>query len=153
MYTLTFIQSPLDLWLPGGNDRGRGEGVMATWIGVNRSPKFEFKFIEDNRLEWPSTHQCTIQKISFWDFMDGMKLSSQGSVAWSVKNISLWNFIHLFLSFPGLPFYLNFSPTNLNPKPYHPSSYQPIYLPHPTNPPSSHSFCNHSITNGLSVWV
>ncbi len=25
--------------------------------------------------EWPSTHQCTIQKIPFWDFMDGMKLS------------------------------------------------------------------------------
>ncbi len=24
-------------------------------------------------LEWPSTHQCTIQKIPFWDFSDGMK--------------------------------------------------------------------------------
>ncbi len=29
-------------------------------------------------LEWPSTHQCTIQKIHFWDFMDGMKLSPRG---------------------------------------------------------------------------
>jgi hypothetical protein len=25
------------------------------------------------RLEWPSTHQCTIQKILFWDFLDVMK--------------------------------------------------------------------------------
>jgi hypothetical protein len=51
MYTLTFTQSPLDLWLHGGKDRGRGEGVMATWIAINESPKFEFKFIEDNGLQ------------------------------------------------------------------------------------------------------
>jgi hypothetical protein len=48
MYTLTFTYSPLDLWLPEGKDRGRGEEVMATQIG---SPNFEFKFIEDNGKE------------------------------------------------------------------------------------------------------
>ncbi len=35
-------------------------------------------------LEWPSTHQCTIQKIPFWDFMDAMKLSPRGQCSWSV---------------------------------------------------------------------
>jgi hypothetical protein len=34
-----------------GKDRGRGEGVMTTQIGVNGSPKFEFQFIEDNGKE------------------------------------------------------------------------------------------------------
>jgi len=34
-----------------GKDRGRGEGVMATQIGVNWSPEFEFNFIEDNGKE------------------------------------------------------------------------------------------------------
>ncbi len=33
------------------------------------------------QFELPSTHQCTIQKILFLDFMDGMKLSPQGSVS------------------------------------------------------------------------
>ncbi len=35
----------------------------------------------------------------------------------------------------GLPYYLCFSSTNLNPKTYHPSSYQPIYLFRPTDTP------------------
>jgi hypothetical protein len=29
-------------------------------------------------LEWPSTHQCTIQKLPFWDFMDGDETVSRG---------------------------------------------------------------------------
>jgi len=33
---------------------------------------------------WPSTHQCTIEKIPFWDFMDGMKLSPRDQFTWSV---------------------------------------------------------------------
>ncbi len=37
------------------------------------------------RLEWPNTHQCTIQKNSFWDFMDGMKLSPKGKFIWLVE--------------------------------------------------------------------
>ncbi len=31
--------------------------------------------IAQDGLEWPSTQQCTIQIILFWDFMDGMKCS------------------------------------------------------------------------------
>ncbi len=34
--------------------------------------------------EWPSIHQCTIQKIPFWDFMDGMKLYPRGQFFGSV---------------------------------------------------------------------
>jgi hypothetical protein len=34
--------------------------------------------------EWTSTHQCTIPKIPFWDFMDGMKLSPRGQFTWSL---------------------------------------------------------------------
>jgi hypothetical protein len=41
-----------------------------------------------------------------------------------------------FVCFLGLPFCPIFSPTNLNPKPYHHSSYQLVYLPHLTDPPS-----------------
>jgi hypothetical protein len=33
--------------------------------------------VSSTGLEWPSTHQCTIQKIPFWDFMDGMKGHSE----------------------------------------------------------------------------
>jgi len=36
------------------------------------------------RPEWTSTHQCTIPKIPFWDFMDGMKLSPRGQFTWSL---------------------------------------------------------------------
>ncbi len=35
-------------------------------------------------LEGPSTHQCTIQNIPFWDFMDGMKLSPKSQFTWSL---------------------------------------------------------------------
>ncbi len=45
-------------------------------------------------LEWPSTHQCSIQKIPFWYFMDGMKLSPRGQFTWSV-----------FFFFPSAPFF------------------------------------------------
>ncbi len=49
-------------------------------------------------LEWPSTHQCTIQKIPFWNFMDGMKLFPRGQFTWST----------VFIFFLGLFFPRNF---------------------------------------------
>jgi hypothetical protein len=110
-------------------------------------------------LEWPNTHQCTIKKTSLWDFMDGIKLYFKGLVAWSIKRISLQNFFFIIFLFNffflvlSFPFYFYFFRINLNLKPYHPSSYQPIYFPHPIDPPSSHSSYNHSITSKLSIWV
>jgi hypothetical protein len=47
------------------------------------------------RLEWPSTHQCTIQTFPFCDFMDGMKLSHRGQFTWS-------EFLFFFCSFFSL---------------------------------------------------
>jgi hypothetical protein len=47
------------------------------------------------RLEWPSTHQCNIQKLPFWDFMDGMKLSPRGQFIWSVCIYFFWAFFSL----------------------------------------------------------
>jgi len=109
-----------------------------------------------NGLEWRSTHQCTIQKIPFWDFMDGMNLSPRGKFIWSEVfflplgllfslrpfffcGSSLFFFLgsfrfYSFLHHPNHHFflggnsYLPLQPT------YHPSSYQPIYLPHSAHP-------------------
>jgi hypothetical protein len=46
--------------------------------------KLLLQLVKGRGLEWPSTHQCTIQKIPFWDFMDGMKVSPSGQFTWSV---------------------------------------------------------------------
>jgi hypothetical protein len=110
-----------------------------------------------NGLEWPSTHLCTIQKIPFWNFMDGMNLSPRGQFIWSevfvfffLAFFFLSDFFfffggaHCFSSWAhfGLIFfpatlttiffwgnsYLPLQPT------YHLSSYQPIYLPHYARP-------------------
>jgi hypothetical protein len=43
-------------------------------------------------LEWPSTHQGTIQKIPFWDFMDGMKLSPGVSLLGQYFIFFFWSF-------------------------------------------------------------
>ncbi len=66
-------------------------------------------------LEWPSTHQCTIQKILFWDFMDGMKLFPRGQFKWSAVFIFFWVLFFLVISFsqltvfsPGPPFWFLF---------------------------------------------
>ncbi len=82
-------------------------------------------------LEWPSNHQCTIQKILFWDFMDKMKLSPRGQFNWSVFFFS-WEqfFYHFFFGSPLTPsFFLGSS--YLPPLTYRASSYQP------TSPPTS----------------
>ncbi len=55
------------------------------------------KLFDQLWLEWPSTQQCTIQKIPFLDFMDGMKLSPRGQFTWSVVLIFFWAFFFLTL--------------------------------------------------------
>jgi hypothetical protein len=88
-------------------------------------------------LEWPSTHQCTIQKIPFWDFMDGMKLSPRGQYfffpsgpffpryIFSPSSVFfLWGqfFYHLFFwPTPDPKFFLGSS--------YLPPTYLPTHLP------------------------
>lgn len=49
-------------------------------------------------LQWPGTHQYTIQKTPFWDFMDGMKLSPKEQFTWSA--------VFLILLFPSSLFFL-----------------------------------------------
>ncbi len=96
----------------------------------------------------PSTHHCTIQKIPFWDFMNGMKLSFRGQLTWSILFIFFQSFIFLssLFFFLGLLFDFSFGAT-LDPilffgnsyLPFQPTychaSFQPIYLPPPA------SFC------------
>jgi hypothetical protein len=89
------------------------------------------------RLEWPSTHQCTIQTIPFWDFMDGMKLSPRGQFLWSVLFFFLLcfflGFFFFFFFFQLTFFFLLalpgdfFLPTTSDPK---------FFFGTPTSPPS-----------------
>ncbi len=105
----------------------------------------------------PPVH--TIQKIPFWDFMDGRKLSPRGQFIWSVYIYFFWAFFSQLVFFPPSPVFLLlgtvflslfFSPSpliqvffgELPPTPQltsHRSSYQPTYLPHPADcsPPTS----------------
>ncbi len=108
------------------------------------------------RLEWATTHQCTIQKIPFWDFMDGMKLSHRGQFTWSIDLFFLLLLFFLARYFSLVQFF--FSGNNFiiifflaHPWP------QVFFWEAPTdppnlNPPSSHillapsppiSFCTH----------
>ncbi len=86
--------------------------------------------------EWASTHQCTIQKIPFWDFMDGMKLYPRGQLFWLVVLIFPSD---LFLGadcffIPG-SLLIYFFPTNLDTI----FSFWNSYLPlQPTYRPSSY---------------
>ncbi len=87
-------------------------------------------------LEWPSTHQCTIQKIPFWDFMDKMKLSPRGQFTWSVYVFFLCSFFPLAqYFFLGTVFLSLFFWPTPDPKFFLGSSYlpQPTYLPHPAD--------------------
>ncbi len=117
-----------------------------------------FQQSQINRPEWPSTHQCTILKIPFWDFMDGMKLSATWSASFY---FSFWTFFFFWFFFSSYMFFFPqpfctftffssgdsfFLPCFFWPHPwpqfflgtsylplqriYHPSSYQPTYLPH-----------------------
>jgi hypothetical protein len=126
-------------------------------------------------LEWPSTHQCSIQKIPFCDFMDGMKLSPRGQFTWSVFSFSFCSFFSQldFFSldqffFPGKSFFITFFLAHpwpqvffgkLLPTPttYRPSSYQPPTSPHPAGPlPHSPPFALTSITRASDlerIWV
>ncbi len=68
------------------------------------------------RLEWPGTR--TIEKILFWDFMDGMKLSPRGQFLWSVVFFFffppvLFLGFFFFLFFPSLLFFLSALPGEL----------------------------------------
>jgi hypothetical protein len=99
-----------------------------------------------NRLSDPAPTNAPSKKSPSWISWMGWNCPPRGQF----KKIPSETF---FFGSPSLPFYLNFSPTNLNPKPCHHSSYQPIYLLHPIDSPSPHSSCNHSISNELSIWV
>ncbi len=81
-------------------------------------------------LEWENTHQCTIQKIPFWDFMVGMKLSPRGQFTWSV----VFFFFKLGLFF-SLTFI--FVPPSLNPIFFLRNSYLLLQLTYPFNLPTS----------------
>ncbi len=67
-------------------------------------------------LEWPSTHECTIQKTPLSEFMDGMKLSPRGQFTWLVFFFLVLLFSAQFLLpssvffffFPGDSFYSTF---------------------------------------------
>ncbi len=102
---------------------------------------------------WASTHQCTIQKIPFWDLMDGMKLSPRGQFTWSRDFFFFCSFffparffslaqsfflatvlLSRFFRPPLTPSFFWEAPTyppNLNP------TSQPTYPLLPTNPPTS----------------
>jgi len=79
------------------------------WIDWHSELKTSFA-----RLERPSTHQCTIQKIMFWDFMDGMKLSPRGQFLSSVIFILFFScafsWVLLFSFFFQLTFF-SFGPS------------------------------------------
>ncbi len=92
--------------------------------------------------EWPSTHQCTIQNIPFWDFMDGMKLFPRGQFLWSVVLFfpSGFFFGSWLFFLPG-SLLIFFSPTTLDtiffflellptPPTYLPTYRPSSYLPH-----------------------
>jgi len=91
-------------------------------------------FLFFNGLSDPSTQQCNIQKIPFWDFMDGMKLSPTWSASFFLPGLFFLPFYIFFLlatvffgPTPWPQFFLgkSTSPSNL-----------PTALP-PTNPPTS----------------
>jgi hypothetical protein len=99
-------------------------------------------------LAWVTQHH---PKNPFWDFMDGMKLSP----TWSASIFSFQAFFIILVSFSPSYFFFSWdsfflimffwappltpiffwepptSPSNL--PTYHPSSYQPTYLPHDTH--------------------
>jgi hypothetical protein len=78
-----------DIWLnPNKGENLMKESYWASWVLEAKRPVQ----LTQLGLEWPSTHQCTIQKIPFWDSMDGMKLSPRGQFTWSV-------FLFFFCSF------------------------------------------------------
>jgi len=90
-------------------------------------------------LEWPSTHQCTIQKILLWDFMDGMKLATRGQFLWSVVFFFAWALLFSsdFLLGSSLFFLLGYLLINyFFPPPLTPVCFlellptPPTYLPH-----------------------
>jgi len=103
-------------------------------------------------LEWASTHQCTIQKIHFWDFMDGMKLSPRSQYFFFLLVLfspgtyfSLAQFL-----FSGDSFFITFffgppvTPSFFWEAPTYPQpTYQPTYHPHLADPSPPTSFCAH----------
>jgi hypothetical protein len=130
--------------------RGTNYGPMEGW-------QYRWSSI---RTAWVTQHPPvhTIQKIPFWNFMDGMKLSPRGqfirSVFFSFSFSGHFFPLAQFFSFWGQSFYLFIFPSPLipsffwellpTPQPtYHPSSYQPTYLPHPADCSPPTSFCSH----------
>ncbi len=93
-------------------------------------------------LEWPITHQCTIQKILFWGFMDKMKLSprDQFTCFSQAQFFFFLGTVFLSLFFLGPPLAPSFflGSSHLPQPTYRPSSYQPTYLPHPAYPLPTH---------------
>ncbi len=74
-------------------------------------------------LEWPSTHQCSMQNIPFWDFLDGMKPNptpGQGSGFFFLNHTPSHSTVSLF-PLPPLPPYLSLTSCF-----YVPSSFLPF---------------------------
>jgi hypothetical protein len=67
---------------------------------MGHKTQFNTKFGDQNELEWANTYQRTIQKLLFWDFMDGMKLSHIGQFIWSLNLFFLVLLFSLAIFFP-----------------------------------------------------
>ncbi len=130
--------------------------VRCLW-GIWESQNFWTGSSQWAQWAWVTNHlQCTIQTIPFWDFMDGMNLCPMGQFIWSVVFFFLLGLLfclRLFFVLVGssLFFFLgsfrfnfflailttivfcgnSYLPLQCT---YHPSSYQPIYLPHSAHP-------------------
>ncbi len=94
--------------------------VQPGFVASRRSSKL--------RLEWPSTHQCSIQKFPFWDFLDVMKPNPR---------TGFWVHSFFFPIHPALTFHGKFFFFFFFPQP-------PLYLPPtfpflPLSPPFSRS--------------
>jgi hypothetical protein len=87
-------------------------------------------------LSDPATHQCTIQKIPFWGFMDGMKVSPRGQFTWSVFFFqpNFYSLAQFFLFWGQFLFHFFFGPP-LNQRFFYGKLLLTTLLP--TNPPPS----------------
>jgi hypothetical protein len=79
--------------------------LCRAWLNANQNSTNRAKIWSFMGLQWRSTHQCTIQKTPFWDFMDGMKLSPRGQFTWSAVFLILF-FSQFTVCSPGPPFWL-----------------------------------------------
>ncbi len=95
------------------------------------------------QCEGPNTRYCTIQKISLWDFMDGMKLSPWLDLFGQFNCFFFQAFSSFLLFFPNFFFLLGLLFYFIFPTTFYSSFFQgpPMYL-HTTFPHTTYPIAN-----------